>query len=400
VSAAGRVAVVYGSTPGLGGLGHSVAAGITAAAKGAAEVFALGPAPPPLPWALPGGTPKASWLASPEGIPSWMVGYTWLRWRQGQVTCLRDRHLGRWAAQKIQSLRPESCYLFTQVALETLRWCRRESIPTVLDNPNGHIRNYRQVCERESRRWFGSEFHGHPSPAMVERVEEEYELADRIRVYSEWGKQKMMDFGVPAEKLHVLRQTVNLERFSPASEPPLNQGPLRACYVGSLDLRKGFVYLLKAIRAVGAKRIQLRIVGATGDRPCAQLLSQESEGLDIHAAPGDSLPVYRDSELLVIPTLEDGLPFVLVEGLACGLPVVVTTEAGAGECVRQGQSGWVVQAGNVEALAAALEQALSRRAELWSMGQRARADVEQYAGPEQLDQLSNWFHNNLVGVRA
>src|SRR5579862_3479154 len=39
-----RVAVVYGSAPGVGGLGHSVAAGISAAARGAAEVFALGPA--------------------------------------------------------------------------------------------------------------------------------------------------------------------------------------------------------------------------------------------------------------------------------------------------------------------------------------------------------------------
>ena len=393
VSRPGRVAVVYGSAPGIGGLGHSVSAGISAAAKGAAEVFALGPARPSIPWSLPGGTPEATWLESPEGIPSWMVDYTWLRWRPGLVTLLHDRHLGRWAAEELERLRPGSCYLFTQVALESLRWCRRESIPTVLDNPNGHIRNYQQVCERESRRWFGTKLHGHPSPAMVERVEEEYELADRIRVYSEWGKQSMLRFGVPEDKLHVLHQTVNLERFCPAAVPPPDQGPLRVCYVGSLDLRKGFVYLLQAIRAVGVKRIQLRMVGSTGDRQRAKLLARESAGLQIEVAPGDSLPVYQDSELLVIPTLEDGLPFVLVEGLACGLPVIVSREAGASECVRQGQTGWLVPAGDVEALAAALEQALLRRGELWSMGQRARADVERYAGLAQLDQLSDWFHH-------
>jgi glycosyltransferase involved in cell wall biosynthesis len=321
-----------------------------------------------------------------------MTGYTWLRWRQGQATLLHDRGIGRWAARELQRLRPESCYLFTQVALESLRWCRREGIPTILDNPNGHISNYQQVCERESMRWFGRKFHGHPSAAMLERVQEEYQLADRIRVYSEWGKASMTSFGVPEDKIHILRQTVNLEHFRPPADRPLRQGPLEICYVGSLDLRKGFVYLLKAIRAVGAHRIRLRIVGATGDRNCARLLARESAGLQVEIAPGNSLPVYQASELLVIPTLEDGLPFVLVEGLACGLPVIVTREAGASECVRPGRSGWVVPAADADALAAALEDAIRQRAELPEMGSQARSDLERYAGPAQLSQLSDWFY--------
>jgi glycosyltransferase involved in cell wall biosynthesis len=393
MSRLGRVAVIYGSPPGLGGLGHSVSAGISAAANGTMELFALGPARPSIPWSLPGGTPQATWIESAQGIPAWKAHYTWLRWRPGRVTFMRDRHLGSWAAAELRRIRPDACYLFTQVAFESLRWCRRESIPTVLDNPNGHIRNFQQVVERESQRWFGKRFRGHPAPEMVERVEEEYALADRIRVYSEWGKQSMLRFGVPADKIHVLRQTVNLERFCPATRPPSDRGPLRVCYVGSLDLRKGFVYLLKAIRAVGPQKIQLRIVGATGDRDNARLLARESTGLQVQIGPGDSVPVYQNSELLVIPTLEDGLPFVLVEGFACGLPVIVTREAGASECVRHGQSGWVLPAADVEALAAALEQALLRREELWSMGQTGRADVTRYAGPAQLEQLSNWFYD-------
>ena len=389
-----RVAVVYGSPPGIGGLGHSVSGGISAvAAGGGHELFALGPARPSVPWPLPGGTPSATWIESPTVVQPWMIGYTWLRWRGGQVASLRDSGIGRWAAGQLERIRPSACYLFTQVALESLRWCHREGIPTVLDNPNGHIRNFQQVLEQESRRWCGRKFHGHPSAAMVDRVEEEYHLATRIRVYSDWGKVSMLRFGVPENKIHVLRQTVNLERFCPPGIRPSTEGPLRVCYVGSLDLRKGFVYLLKAIRAVGANRIQLSIAGATGDRDSARLFARESAGLDLRAAPGDSLPVYQNSELLVVPTLEDGLPFVLVEGLACGLPVIVTSEAGASECVRTGESGWVIPAGDVEVLAAALEQALSRRADLWQMGKTARAELERYAGPRQLGMLSDWFYS-------
>jgi glycosyltransferase involved in cell wall biosynthesis len=387
-----RVAVVYGTPAGSGGLGHSASAGIAAVADGQQEAFALGPGAS-VPWSLPGGLPDVTWIESPQIIRPWMVRYTWLRWRAGHATLLRDRTFGRWAAQEVQRLRPNSCYLFTQVALETLRWARREGVPTVLDNPNGHIRNFQQVCERESLRWFGKTFHGHPSPSMVERVEGEYHLADRVRVYSEWGKTSMMRLGVPQDKIHILRQTVNVERFRPPLERPASDGPLRLCYVGSLDLRKGFVYLLRAIRMIGGKHVHLRIAGATGDRDCAQLLALESTGLQIEMAPGDSLSIYQQSELLAVPTLEDGLPFVLVEGLACGLPVIVTREAGASECVRPGKTGWVVPSGHVEALAAALEEALRRRKDLRSMGQQARADVEQYAGAKQLEQLSGWFYD-------
>jgi glycosyltransferase involved in cell wall biosynthesis len=391
VSIGGRVAIIYGTPAGIGGLGHSVSSAIAAVARDDRDVFALGPSAS-VPWSLPGGTPPAKWVKSPQGIRPWIVRYSWLRWRHGQLNLLRDRGLGKWAAREIERIRPESCYLFTQVALETLRSARGRGMPTTLDSPNGHIRNYRQICERESLRWFGKKYSGHPSRAMVERVEEEYQLADRIRVYSRWGEGCMARFGVPAQKIHILRQTVNLERFCPPQVRPTPEGPLRICYVGSLDLRKGFIYLLRAIRAIGPKHVYLRIAGASGDRDCARLFARESAGLQIHSAPGDPLPVYQQAEVLVVPTLEDGLPFVLVEGLACGLPAIVTEEAGAAECVRPGQNGWVVPAGQVEPLAAALEDALRLRRELWAMGQNARAAVEQNAGPAQLDQLSEWFY--------
>jgi glycosyltransferase involved in cell wall biosynthesis len=116
--------------------------------------------------------------------------------------------------------------------------------------------------------------------------------------------------------------------------------------------------------------------------------------LNVECAPGDSLPAYQRAELLVVPTVEDGLPFVLVEGLACGLPVVVTEQAGAAECVQHGRSGWVIPAAQVEPLTMALEEALRNRGDLWEMGRQARMDVERYAGPAQLRELSNWFYSN------
>jgi hypothetical protein len=231
------VAIVYGSTVGIGGLGQSVSAAITALADRSRPAYALGPGHSVV-WSLPGGIPPTVWERCSPGIWPWMGQYTWLRWRSGDLALLRDRHLGRWAARQVQRIRPQCCYLFTQVARETLLWARAEGVPTAIDNPNGHIRNFQQVCEREMLRWFGRTFNQHPSPAMLDRVEEEYELVDRVRVYSEWGRRSMLQFGVPADKIHIVHQSINLERYCPAAERPKTAGPLRVCYVGSLDLRK------------------------------------------------------------------------------------------------------------------------------------------------------------------
>jgi glycosyltransferase involved in cell wall biosynthesis len=388
-----RVAVIYGTVAGVGGLGHSVAGAITSLAGGQDNIVALGPGAAKT-WSLEGGIPRACWLKSPDFVPRWRSRYTPLRWNAGLLTYLNDVKLGKWAAMWVAELQPDSCYMFTQVALETLQWARAASIPTVLDNPNGHIRNFYQVCERESVRWMGKGFHGHPTEQMVRRVEEEYRLADRIRVYSQWAKQSMTAFGVPEAKVHVIHQPVNLHKFQPASKRRLAVGPLRVCYVGSLDLRKGFVYLLRAIKAVGPDRIRLRIVGSTGDRACARLFRREAVGLQIQCEPGDPLPVYQDSELLVVPSLEDGFPFVLVEGMSCGLAVIATDQAGASECIRNGNTGWIIPGAEVEPLTSAFENALQSRSQLEKMGIAARHDVATYAGPLRTTELCDWYYSN------
>jgi len=383
------VAIVYGRAPGIGGLGQAVSAAITALADGKREVYALGPSTT-IPWSLPGGTPCAIWKQSPAvHWPSWRP---WRR--ESSLNLDRDRHLGRWATQEVQKLRPQSCYLYTSVALETLHWASAEGVATVLENPNGHIANFHQIWQRESERWFGKPVHRDLALKTVARVEEEYRLAERVRVYSEWARRSMLSHGVAADKIHVLRETVNLERFRPAAIRPKPEGPLRICYVGSLDLRKGFVYLLQAIRRVGARHFQLRIAGAANDRDCARLYARESAGLQVECVSADSFPVYQRAELLAVPSLEDGLPFSLLEGLACGLPAIVTDESGAAECVRPGSSGWVVPAAKVEPIARALEEALERRGDLRSMGEQARSDVERYAGAGQLQQLSEWYYSH------
>lgn len=383
------IAVVYGVPAGVGGLGVHGSTILESLAEGERTVNAFGPAPQGR-WTLSKNELPIVWHESSQLIPRWAFRYTGWRWYQGHYQVKMDRLLGQWARKQVERTRPDVCYVFTQIGLETLKWARSAGIPTILDNPNGHIRHYREVCLRESKRWCNSGYIGHPTQAMVDRVEEEYLLADRIRVSSEWSRQSMTAHGVPADKIEVIPLPVDLTRFQPRTNQTNQNGPLRICFVGDLSLSKGFVYLTQAIRKLGAQFAALQIVGATGNRQTRRLLDRERKDLSLTAAPGDPVPAYHRAELFVLPSLHDGFGFVVAEAMACGLPVIVTKDSGSAGLVRNAENGWIVPAGEVEPLTEALEEALCRRQKLAEMGRQARATVEQHANLNCLKALREW----------
>lgn len=351
----GTAILAFGVPPGPGGLGHH-AAHVSAA---------LTPLFPRL----------RVYKGAARPMPGWIRRYTHLRFLTGQYQYLGDSRTGRWLADELDRHPFELGYFLTQIARESLSRARSRGARTILDNPNGHIRDFRDQLCRESRRWTGSRYLGHPSERMAKRVEEEYRLADSIRVSSRWAKRSLVERGVDAAKVFVVPQIVDVERFTPV-ERRQPSGPLKLVFVGSFSLGKGFPYLLRAMARLGPSRVSLEMIGATGDRWCRRLLDRLKAGLDVTHAPANPLAAYQRGELFVLPTLHDGFGLVVAEAMACGLPVITTDCCGAAETVQPGESGWLVPAGDEDALAAALDVALSRRDLLREMGRAARRTAE------------------------
>ena len=379
-------AFVYGTPIGIGGLGVQAGNALRALSLAAREVHAIGPGPA-------GSVDVAEfanvrWHLVPA-IPGAWIHRSPLRWRTGLAQWLSDRRTGQLAAAHLARLRPDVCYAFTQVALESLRWARAAGVPSILESPNGHIANFRRVYVDESRDLCGTGYHGHPVPRMVARVEEEYRLAVRIRVSSAWARSSLVRGGVPAGRITSLQQRIDLERYRPISSASRENGSLRLCFVGSLDLRKGFVYLLRALRQVNVPA-SMEIVGSTGSRCCRRLLEQERQGLTVCVRPGDPRPTLARADLFVLPTLEDGSPFATAEAMASGVPVVTTDCNGGAEWLTPGRSGWIVPPKSASALAQVITAAAEQVRELKDMGRQARLATEQRAGPECDRTVADW----------
>jgi glycosyltransferase involved in cell wall biosynthesis len=187
-----------------------------------------------------------------------------------------------------------------------------------------------------------------------------------------------------APRLHCIYHGVDLTRFSGDGREPA-PGPLFLS-VGALRAAKGFA---DAVRAVGLLRDQgLRVdyvlVGDGAERGALESLVAElgvgeqvrfAGSLD-HAA---LLPHYRRAWALLAPSVvlasgrRDGIPNVVVEAMAMGLPCVATRAAGLAEAVEHGANGLLVPPRDPGALAAAMRLVVEDRAEAERMGRAGRA---------------------------
>jgi glycosyltransferase involved in cell wall biosynthesis len=90
----------------------------------------------------------------------------------------------------------------------------------------------------------------------------------------------------------------------------------------------------------------------------------------------DVLPVLADLDLLVLPSLLDGRPVVVLEALAVGTPVLASHVGGLPDLIQEGETGWLCPPGDLDALLRRLAEVASGAADLHGMRGRARAYAE------------------------
>jgi len=166
-------------------------------------------------------------------------------------------------------------------------------------------------------------------------------------------------FGVAGDKIHVIYNAISTTQFVPVSE--VERSKLRAklglplnatilIYVGSGFERKG---LAAAIRAVAGTNRYLVVVGKDKAEKQYQSLASElgcSERIIFAGMQQDTRPWYQAADGLLLPTLYDPFPNVILEAMACGLPVITSTTCGGSEFIEPGKNGYVCDALDIPAL--------------------------------------------------
>ncbi len=85
--------------------------------------------------------------------------------------------------------------------------------------------------------------------------------------------------------------------------------------------------------------------------------------------------VYRDLDLVVLTSANEGLPVVIIEALASGTPAVATRVGGVPELIEEGKTGYIVEPGNIESIAAGIKKAAADPGKTRALGQAAQAEI-------------------------
>ena len=194
--------------------------------------------------------------------------------------------------------------------------------------------------------------------------------------------QRLLAFGVPAEKIKTIANGIDVKAFERAEPLALlhAEGSTVVGVVARLDLQKGFEYLLQAARQLCKTfpRLKIVIVGEGPDRSAIEE-RVEQYGLQsnvILAGQQSNMPaVYAAMDIFVLPSLNEGLPMTVLEAMAASKPVIATRVGAIPSVLKDGETGLLVEPGDSEGLQNAIASLLDDPERGRLMGDQAHAWV-------------------------
>ncbi len=280
-----------------------------------------------------------------------------------------DKHVARRWAGKVDCI-----YGFELSSLETFRAQKAAGKLCILSQPIAHFSTLERVFQQELMR------HPEWATAYDESIlsdiaevnaikEEELQLADLVIAQSEFVAESLRNAGISDKKIVAI----------PTAAPPVVRAPkvfsdrVILLSAGSQSLRKGTHYIIEAWKQMRTHEgFELWLVGNSTlpesllkDLPGKVWRSQSVNKEELY-------DIYQKASVLVLPTLAEGLAYVLLEAISCGLPIITTPNSGCGSFVQNGVNGWVIPPADANALREKIEWCSKNPLLLSKMGNESK----------------------------
>lgn len=288
------------------------------------------------------------------------------------------RSYSHWVAEHLPECR--TVFALSGSGLAAGRVVQRRGGTYICDRGSTHSRFQNELLREEYKRW------NMPCPPwsqfLIENEEEEYATADAITVPSDFARQSFITQGIDPNKVHVTPYGVNLNEFYP-EQAKKNRDTFRVLFVGRISLRKGIPDLLEAFAKFRHPKKELVLVGGMQPEMRRFFSKRNLKGIRlIGAVPRSRVREFMvASDVMVLPSIEEGQALVLAQALACGLPVIATENTGANNLFVHGKEGMIVPARNPDAICSSLERLA---------GEPEQRDSMQNAALECVSYLSGW----------
>jgi glycosyltransferase involved in cell wall biosynthesis len=257
-------------------------------------------------------------------------------------------HVGSRLAERVverHAVRPfDVVYRLSQIELLALRPFRARLPPIVLHpevHAYGEFRHHwreRSLALRSEPAHYFAVNHAYLGYRSLLQRRDLRDVALLIAPSDRFAAHIATDYGYPRERIRVIPNVVDIERFTPAATMP-PPTPVRLIFASRLSVRKGVDQIVELSHRLGDLRGRVRI-DCLGSPSLFSNYSALVKDLNPaiarhlgHVAPSELPDLYRSAHGLVQPSLYEPYAITVGEALATGLPVIVSDEVGAGEGV-------------------------------------------------------------------
>jgi colanic acid/amylovoran biosynthesis glycosyltransferase len=247
-------------------------------------------------------------------------------------------------------------------------------------------------------------FHGYDITYYLEKsgknpYEDLFEIGDLFLPISEHWKNKLIELGCNENKIIVHRMGVDCRKFSFTPRYPSDDGQVQIVTIARLVEKKGVEYGIRAIAKLAKTnhKIEYNIIG---DGPLMGYLQERIKQLGVENTvkllgwkqQDEVVEILNNSHILLAPSVtskdgdQEGIPVVLMEAMAMGLPVVSTLHSGIPELVKDGVTGFLAPERDVDALAERLNYLIEHSEDWLKMGEAGCRYVEEHYNINKLNE--------------
>lgn len=185
---------------------------------------------------------------------------------------------------------------------------------------------------------------------------------------------RIIQMGIDPEKTIVLRNAVDIHRFKPVkniemrNKYNIKENEILIVFAGHLEPFKGIFELLDAFYEIRKKNQNVKLVvigGGQSEKEVKEIVSKYNLNGHItftgKISPDTIQNFYQMADIFTLPSYTEGLPLVVVEAMACGLPIVASCVGGIPEIVKNNENGFLIPPRNKEKLAQKLDILINNR---------------------------------------
>jgi glycosyltransferase involved in cell wall biosynthesis len=205
---------------------------------------------------------------------------------------------------------------------------------------------------------------------------------------------------VNPEKLSVIKNGISFDNL--LKMPVGRKSPVPLGTIARLTRQKGLIHLIDAMVILGAAfEIEPELI-IVGDGPLRRKLEEEvfkygiSHRVKFEGSIENTVPYYKKFGTFILPSMWEGLPLVLLEAMAAGLPIISTNTSGVLDVIEDEKDGLVVEKGNAEALALEIKRLMDEPELAKSIAENARKKVVKEYSVEKFAKATADLYKKLI----